>query len=85
MMAHTEKRDYYEVLGVDRNASDDDIKKAFRKLARQHHPDLQADSDKKKHAEEKFKEAGEAYEVLSDPDRRKKIRYVRPRRSGSRL
>jgi len=72
MMAHTEKRDYYEVLGVDRNASDDDIKKAFRKLARQHHPDLHADSGKKKTAEEKFKEAGEAYEVLSDSDRRKK-------------
>lgn len=71
-MAHTEKRDYYEVLGVDRNASDDDIKKAFRKLARQHHPDLHADSGKKKTAEEKFKEAGEAYEVLSDSDRRKK-------------
>ena len=71
-MAHTEKRDYYEVLGVDRNASDEDIKKAFRKLARQHHPDLQTDAAKKKSAEEKFKEAGEAYEVLSDPDRRKK-------------
>ena len=71
-MAHTEKRDYYEVLGVDRNASDDDIKKAFRRLARQHHPDLHNDSTKKKSAEEKFKEAGEAYEVLSDPDRRKK-------------
>jgi len=72
MMAHTEKRDYYEVLGVDRNASDEDIKKAFRKLARQHHPDLHTDSGKKKSAEEKFKEAGEAYEVLSDLDRRKK-------------
>jgi molecular chaperone DnaJ len=72
MMAHTEKRDYYEVLGVDRNASDEEIKKAFRKLARQHHPDLHTDSGKKKSAEEKFKEAGEAYEVLSDSDRRKK-------------
>ena len=72
MMAHTEKRDYYEVLGVDRNASEDDLKKAFRKLARQHHPDLQTDPTKKKAAEEKFKEAGEAYEVLSDSDRRKK-------------
>ena len=71
-MAQTGKRDYYEVLGVDRNASDDDIKKAFRKLARQHHPDLQSDPDKKKAAEEKFKESGEAYEILSDPERRKK-------------
>ena len=71
-MAHTEKRDYYEVLGVDRTASEDDIKKAFRKLARQHHPDLHTDPGNKKAAEEKFKEANEAYEVLSDPDRRKK-------------
>ncbi|GJL55189.1 MAG: chaperone protein DnaJ [Nitrospirales bacterium] len=71
-MAQTGKRDYYEVLGVDRNASDDDIKKAFRKLARQHHPDLQNDAAKKKIAEEKFKEAGEAYEILSDAERRKK-------------
>jgi molecular chaperone DnaJ len=71
-MAQTGKRDYYEVLGVDRNASDDDIKKAFRKLARQHHPDLHSDQAHKKAAEEKFKEAGEAYEVLSDPDRRRK-------------
>ncbi len=71
-MSQTGKRDYYEVLGVDRNASDDDIKKAFRKLARQHHPDLHSEDAKKKAAEEKFKEAGEAYEVLSDPDRRKK-------------
>ena len=72
MMAHTQKRDYYQVLGVDRNASDDDLKKAFRKLARQHHPDVQTDPAKKKAAEEKFKEANEAYEILSDSDRRKK-------------
>jgi len=71
-MAQTGKRDYYDVLGVDRNASEDVIKKAFRKLARQHHPDLHSEPDKKKTAEEKFKEAGEAYEVLSDGDRRKK-------------
>ena len=71
-MSQTGKRDYYDVLGVDRNASEDDIKKAFRKLARQHHPDLHSEPDKKKAAEEKFKEAGEAYEILSDADRRKK-------------
>ncbi|MCA9472201.1 MAG: molecular chaperone DnaJ [Nitrospirales bacterium] len=71
-MAQTGKRDYYEVLGVDRNASDDEIKKAFRKLARQYHPDLQSDPVKKKTAEEKFKESGEAYEILSDPERRRK-------------
>ena len=71
-MAQAEKRDYYDVLGVDRNASEDVIKKAFRKLARQHHPDLHSEADKKKVAEEKFKEAGEAYEVLSDGERRQK-------------
>ena len=71
-MAQAGKRDYYDVLEVERNASDDVIKKAFRKLARQHHPDLHSEPDKKKAAEEKFKEAGEAYEVLSDGDRRKK-------------
>jgi len=60
------KRDYYEVLGVPRNASDDDIKKAFRRLARQFHPDV----NKAAEAEGKFKEANEAYEVLSDTQRR---------------
>ena len=65
-----DKRDYYEVLGVDKGASDDDIKKAFRKMARQYHPDLHPDD---KEAEEKFKEINEAYEVLSDKD--KKARY----------
>ena len=64
------KRDYYEVLGVDRNASANDIKKAYRKLAIQYHPDKNPDN---KEAEEKFKEAAEAYSVLSDPD--KKARY----------
>ena len=62
-------RDYYEVLGVPRGASEDEIRKAFRKLARQYHPDVAKD---KKTAEEKFKEINEAYEVLSDPDKRKK-------------
>jgi curved DNA-binding protein len=62
-------RDYYEVLGVPRSASDVDIKKAFRKLAREHHPDVAKD---KKKAEEKFKELNEAYEVLGDAAKRKK-------------
>lgn len=70
-----EKRDYYEVLGVSKDASANDIKKAYRKLAIQYHPDKQHDKSdaEKKEAEEKFKEAAEAYSVLSDPD--KKSRY----------
>ena len=62
-------RDYYEVLGVPRTASDDDIRKSFRKLARQYHPDV---AKNKAQSEEKFKEINEAYEVLGDPDKRKK-------------
>jgi molecular chaperone DnaJ len=62
------KRDYYEVLSVPRNAGDDDIKKAYRKLALQHHPDRNAGN---KAAEEKFKELSEAYEVLSDSRKRR--------------
>ncbi|MDR1204988.1 MAG: DnaJ domain-containing protein [Peptococcaceae bacterium] len=62
-------RNYYEVLGVDRKASQDDIKKAFRKLARKYHPDLKSGNEKTA-AEEKFKEINEAYEVLSDPAKR---------------
>lgn len=61
------KRDYYEVLGVDKNADDATIKKAYRKLAMQFHPDKNPDN---KEAEEKFKEASEAYEILSDKDKR---------------
>jgi molecular chaperone DnaJ len=64
------KRDYYEVLGVSRNANESEIKKAYRKLALQYHPDKNPDDAK---AEEKFKEAAEAYEVLSDAN--KKARY----------
>ena len=61
------KRDYYDVLGVNRDASDDDIKKAYRKLAMKHHPDRNPDS---KESEDKFKEAKEAYEALSDGNMR---------------
>ncbi len=64
------KRDFYEILGVDRNASKDDLKKAYRKMAMKYHPDRNPDD---KQAEEKFKEAAEAYEVLSNDD--KKARY----------
>ena len=63
------KRDYYETLGINRDADDDAIKKAYRKLAMKHHPDRNPE-DKSKGAEEKFKEAKEAYEILSDADKR---------------
>jgi len=63
-----EKRDYYEVLGVSRNATDEEIKKAYRKLAKQYHPDANPGD---KTAEAKFKEASEAYAVLSDPEKRR--------------
>ena len=63
------KRDYYEVLGVERNADADTIKKAYRKLAIKYHPDKNPGD---KAAEEKFKEAAEAYDVLSNPEKRQK-------------
>ena len=62
------KRDYYEVLGVDRNADAAAIKKAYRKLAKKYHPDTNAGNQ---HAEQMFKEVTEAYEVLSDPEKKK--------------
>ena len=63
-----EKRDYYEVLGISKGASEDEIKKAFRKTAKKYHPDMHPDD---KECEEKFKECQEAYAVLSDPDKRR--------------
>ncbi len=63
-------RDYYEVLGVPRTASPDEIKSAYRKLARQHHPDMNKENPKA--AEEKFKELSEAYEVLASPEKRQR-------------
>uniref|UniRef100_UPI000A722D63 DnaJ domain-containing protein n=1 Tax=Streptomyces lushanensis TaxID=1434255 RepID=UPI000A722D63 len=64
-------RDYYEVLGVPRTAGDEEIQRAYRKLARRHHPDINKDPE----AEERFKEVNEAYSVLADPDTR--ARYDR--------
>ena len=62
-----DKRDFYEVMGVPKNATEDEIKKAYRKLAKKYHPDLNPGD---KEAEAKFKEVNEAYEVLSDKDKR---------------
>lgn len=70
MVPMSTKRDYYDILGISKDASDDDIKKAYRKMAMQHHPDMVGDGDKKEH-EERFKEINEAYQVLSDPQKRK--------------
>src|ERR1700746_2011130 len=68
----TEKRDYYEVLGVERNAAGEEIKRAYRKLAVKFHPDKNPDDP---HAEEKFKELGEAYDVLMDADKRAAVHH----------
>src|SRR5947208_13787435 len=63
----TKKRDYYEVLGVERNVSEEEVNRAYRKLAVKFHPDKNPEDP---HAEDKFKEVVEAYDVLMDPDRR---------------
>ena len=67
-------KDYYKILGVDENATPDVLKKAFRKIAQQSHPDTHPGD---KAAEERFKEASEAYDVLSDPEKRQKYDALR--------
>ena len=72
-MANENKRDYYEVLGVNKDASEAEIKRAYRKLAAQYHPDVNHEPD----AETKFKEINEANEILSDPDKRARRQSLR--------
>src|SRR5215469_10140189 len=68
MPPRTDRRDFYQVLGVSRDASQEEIQRSYRKLARQHHPDINKDPA----AEERFKDVSEAYHVLSDPETRRK-------------
>ena len=68
-----EYKDYYEIMGVGRDASADEIKRAYRRLARKYHPDV----SKEKDAEARFKEVGEAYEVLRDPEKRPLLLIVK--------
>ena len=75
-----DKKDYYEVLGVNKNSTDEEIKKAYRKLARQYHPDLNRDDPKT--AEAKMKEINEAYSVLSDETKTINTRLDRLNRSS---
>ncbi len=65
-----EKRDCYEILGISKSATDDEIKKAYRRMAKQYHPDANPGN---KEAEDKFKEVNEAYSILSDPDKKKQL------------
>src|SRR5258708_40254796 len=72
-----EFKDYYAILGVKKDASNDEIKQAYRRLAKEHHPDLHPEH-KKVQAGERFKEINEAYEVLSDPEKRAKYDQIGP-------
>ena len=71
-MANTTSDDFYEILGVERAASQDEIRRSFRKLAMEHHPDRVTDEARKASAETQFKRIAAAYEVLSDPEKRAK-------------
>lgn len=74
-LKRSKRKDYYKILGIDKNASDDEIKKAYRKRALVHHPDRHASAaeEEKREQEKKFKEVGEAYTVLSDPQKKSRF------------
>jgi tetratricopeptide (TPR) repeat protein len=73
LLKMSKRKDYYKILGVDKSASEQQIKKAYRKMALLHHPDKQTDPEKKASSDKKFKEVADAYEVLMDPE--KKARF----------